>query len=175
VRARLAIPFVLIAATAQADEAVWRNWFVGPNTGGGNHPMTVDEESEASAVSAGVTGTDQNGDEIRLGIHCYSKVTQDNWPVVSSTIFVGGMLDDVKKAPIDLLAAFDGGQPVDLGEFLFNQGALVASLRPQVVALLSTHKEMKLSSPNGEVSATLSLENAGTAISNVQCWGDELK
>jgi hypothetical protein len=174
VRSRLAILFVLAAAAAEAEEATWRNWFVGPNTGGGTHPMTVEEKSEATAVSAGVTGIDQNGDEIRLGIHCYSKVMRDSGPVYS-TIFVGGMLDDVREVPIDLFAAFDGGQAVDLGEFEFNQGALVAPLRPQVVALLSTHKEMKLSSPNGEVSATLSLENAGTAISNVQCWGDELK
>jgi hypothetical protein len=172
VRAVLVVPFVLSAATAQAEEAVWRNWFVGPNTGGGNHPMTVDEESEASAVSAGVTGTDQNGDEIRLGIHCYLQAPQYQWP--EYTIFVGGMLEDVKEVPIDLLAEFDGGQPVDLGEFRFNQGALVAPLDQQVIVQLTTHTEMKLSSLNGEVSANLSLENARTAISNVQCWREEL-
>ncbi|MES2433769.1 MAG: hypothetical protein V4586_08100 [Pseudomonadota bacterium] len=173
---RLALLIALMATPVQAEP--WRTWFVGTNTQGGNHPLTVESKSEASAVSAGTTGKDQNGDEIRLGIHCFSGVRSEPevlQPEISATIFVDGKLRSVKDVPINLVASFDGGKSVDLGEFGFNQGALIAPLRPQVVALLATYKEMKLWSGNGAISVTFSLENAGAAIADVQCWGDKIQ
>ena len=173
---RAALLIALIATPVQAEP--WRTWFVGANKQGGNHPSTVETKSEASAVSAGTTGKDQNGDDIRFGIHCFSKAMAESEierPEVSTVIFLGGKLREVRDAPIDLLISFDGGKPVDLGQFGFNQGALIAPLRPQIIALLATRHEMKIWSRNDAISTNLSLENAGAAIAEVQCWGDKIQ
>ena len=96
-------------------------------------------------------------------------------PMIDTSIVITGPLANVKDLPINLLASFDGGAPVALGEFSFQSMHLEAPLHPQVIALLATHKKMKLWSETGEISTTLSLKNAGAALADLQCWGDKIQ
>lgn len=137
--------------------------------------MTVETEAEASAVYAGVSSADGNGDSIRLGVRCHlggprgDDAASDKG--VITAVFIGGMLRDV-EVPIDLFGSFDGGQPVEMGLFLFNQGALVGNAKPQSLAMLMSHNELKITSDNGTFFAKVSLEDASEAISEIRCWGD---
>lgn len=174
-RSCLAILLVLMAAAAEAEEAAWRNWFVGPNTGGGNHPMTVETEAEASAVFAGVTAMDSKGDEIRFGVRCYlggprgDNINSDDGVITS--LFIGGILWGV-EAPLILSGSFDGSQPIEIGWFGFNQGALVGNAKPQILAMLMQHEKLTITSDNATFSAKVSLDKASEAIAGVRCWGE---
>ncbi len=166
--------FYLTLATATwAEDAGWRNWFVGE--GDGNHPSTVETEADAYAVYAGVTGNDNKGDKVTFGLSCNVAGSRPNDinsnDGVISRLFVSGMLSDV-TAPVRLVGSFEDGSSADLGLFYFNQGALVENVRPQVLAELLSHKQIKISAEGGTFSATVSLANAGQAIAGIKCKGE---
>ncbi|MGL4235468.1 hypothetical protein [Tabrizicola sp.] len=155
----------------------WHNWYVGivPDAA---HPGTVEKE-EAEAAYAGVASEDQNGDRIMFGVRCSVVDPQSDNPKgnerLITSIFIGGVHRDVTQVPIHLLASFDGGAEVEMGPFLFNQFALVGNARPQFLAMLMTHREMKIWAREGTLAATVPLENAAESIAGIQCWGDEIK
>ena len=167
---------ISVGTGAQAEG--WRNWFVGANTGGGNHPLTVETMSEAYEVRAGVTAVDRLGDNITLGIACYAQKPGSGENELGSKIgqhmFLGGALFGA-NAPIDLTATFDGSETMDLGAFVFNQGALIGPIRPQFLASLTIHETVVISSLDRTIATRFSLENAATAIAGVRCKGESLE
>ncbi|GHC57592.1 hypothetical protein [Neogemmobacter tilapiae] len=162
---------LLMAGTAEAEG--WRNWYVG--RGDGNHLLTVETEAEASEIRAGVESKDDFGDRITFGVRCHlggpraDNILSDEG-IISAT-FIGGTHRNV-KVPIRLSGSFDGASEVDLGVFMFNQFALVGNAPPQLLAMLTTHEELTITSDNGTFSATVPLENAGAAMAGIKCWGE---
>jgi hypothetical protein len=169
---------IVISLGTGAQAEGWKNWFVGANTGGGTHPMTVDTKSEAYEIRAGVNAVDRLGDNMRLGITCYAQKPgiheNESGSKIDQYMFLGGALFDV-KAPINLTATFDDAETMEIGAFVFNQGALIGPLRPQFLASLTTHETIFISSRDRTVETRFSLENAATAIAGIRCKGESLE
>ena len=170
---RLAFILAVMAAPAYAE--AWSSWLVGENTDGGNLSITVETKADARAVNAGLKSDDPSADVTGISVECFNDETQMAEPMIDTSIAITGPLAKVKDLPIKLFASFDDGSPVALGAFSFQSMHLQAPLHPKVIALLATHKKMKLWSEKGEISTTLSLKNAGAALAGLQCWGDKIQ
>jgi hypothetical protein len=158
-----AVILLLIAGTAAGAEGAWSNQYLA-NMGGSK--LTVVDASKRQSTQASVS----NSDGVVLYVEC-SLQEFNRARIPFGFLGFSRVGEPFIGRDAQILASFDGGTEIDLGPFSYAGGRYSGGLAPQVVAMLMSRQTVAIRDTKGDFAAQFTLNGAGPAIRNVECFG----